>query len=234
MKIRYLVFALSGLLSLAAVAQDEAGAGMVSPSVNINASVRSYPQLSLIPDSPVYYNPNGDLNYFFYGGQYWLYENDNWYASDWYDGPWQFIQPMAVPLFLLRVPVRYYHRPPAYFRDWSADAAPRWGEHWGHDWEQRRHGWDQWDRHAVPQAAPLPSYQNSYSGDSYPRDHERQKAIRAEHYNYQPHEPSSGQKGHNSYQAPAPHTQQQHNSQPAPTPHPSVEHQSKEHNGEHR
>lgn len=218
MKIRYSLFALSVLLGSAGVAQaqNEAGAGMVSPSVNINAHIPNYPQLSLIPDSPVYYNPTGELNYFFYDGQYWLYEDDNWYASDWYNGPWQFIEQNDVPLFLLRVPVRYYHSPPAYFRDWSADAPPRWGEHWGRDWEQRRQGWNQWDHNAVPRAAPLPSYQNSYSGHSYPRDHEQQQAIRAEHYNYQPHESRP--------------QQQQHHSQAAPP----TQHQPDTHGGEHQ
>ncbi|MGA7180705.1 MAG: recombinase family protein [Thiobacillaceae bacterium] len=38
--------------------------------------------------------------------------------------------------------MRYYHRPPAYFRGWGYDAPPRWGEHWGRNWDQRRSGWD--------------------------------------------------------------------------------------------
>src|SRR5207237_715395 len=81
------------------------------------------------------------------------------YASEWYNGPWELVPPEAVPPFILRVPVRYYRRAPSYFHAWSASAPPRWGEHWGHTWEERRRGWDQWNRSAVPAAAPLPTYQ---------------------------------------------------------------------------
>ena len=45
---------------------------------------------------------------------------------------------MWLPLYVLRVPVRYYRSPPAYFRGWRAEAPPRWGDHWGNDWQQRR------------------------------------------------------------------------------------------------
>jgi hypothetical protein len=90
---------------------------------------------------------------------------------------------------VLRVPVRYYRAPPAYFRGWRADAAPRWGQHWGHDWEHRHHGWDRWDRHAAPRPAPLPVYQRAYYGDRYPHAPEHQHSIRAEQYRYRPHEP---------------------------------------------
>ena len=106
--------------------------------------------------------------------------------GDWWDREY-------VPLYVLRVPVRYYRRPPPYFRGWHADAPPRWGEHWGRDWEQRRGGWDQWDRHSAPRPAPLPSYQRKYSGDRYPRAPEQQHSIRSEKYRYQPREPVTQQ-----------------------------------------
>src|SRR6185369_2802620 len=64
---------------------------------------------------------------------------------------------------------------------------PRWGEHWGRDWEQRRSGWDRWERNAVPEPAPLPTYQRSYSGNRYPTV-EQQKALHSENYRYQPRE----------------------------------------------
>jgi hypothetical protein len=84
--------------------------------------------------------------------------------------------------------VRYYRQPPAYFRGWRSDAAPRWGEHWGHDWEQRRPGWNQWN-HASPQArAPLPAYQSQYRGDRYPHA-EQQPTLHGNNYHYQPREP---------------------------------------------
>jgi hypothetical protein len=88
----------------------------------------------------------------------------------------------------LLVPVRYYRAPPVYFRSWYRDGPPRWGEHWGRTWEQRRVGWDRWDRRSVPAAAPLPVYQRQYSGSNYPRAVEQQQVIRSQQYRYQPRE----------------------------------------------
>ena len=97
--------------------------------------------------------------------------------------------PQAVPLFVLRVPVRYYRAPPSYFRPWRADAPPRWGEHWGGDWERNRSGWDRWDHRAVPAPAPLPAYQRRYSQDRYPQQVEQQQKLHGQNYRYQPHDP---------------------------------------------
>jgi len=74
-----------------------------------------------------------DSNFFFYDGMYWVYQDDDWYASSWYSGPWARVAPAVVPLFILRVPVSYYRNPPGYFHGWRPDAPPRWGEHWGRD-----------------------------------------------------------------------------------------------------
>jgi hypothetical protein len=103
---------------------------------------------------------------------------DAWYVSSWYAGPWYVVEPYDVPVYLLRVPVRYYHHPPPYFRAWRGDLPPRWGERWGRDWEVRRSGWDRWDHRQVPRPAPLPVYQRSYAGDRYPREVEQQRSIR--------------------------------------------------------
>ena len=148
----------------------------------------AYPQLVLVPGSPVYYAPRASSNFFFYDGLYWVYRSDNWYSSSWYNGPWQSIDPDYVPLYVLRVPVRYYRQPPSYFRGWRADAPPRWGQHWGRDWAASRSGWDHWSRQSVPRPAPLPTYQRQYSGERYPRALEQQRAIRAENYRHQSRE----------------------------------------------
>ena len=157
-------------------------------SINIGINVPTYPRLVLVPGYPVYYDPRANSNYFFYDGLYWVYQGDNWYRSSWYNGPWQLTGPEYVPRYVLRVPVRYYRRQPAYFRGWRADAPPHWGEHWGRDWEQRRSGWDRWDRRAAPAAAPLPIYQRQYSGDRYPRAAAQQNSIRSGNYRYRPRE----------------------------------------------
>ena len=166
-----------------AAAQVSVGIGLPGVSIGINLPV--YPELVPVPGYPVYYAPRVNSNYFFYDGMYWVYQRDNWYASSWYNGPWGLVAPEVVPLFVLRVPVRYYRRPPAYFRGWRSDAPPRWGEHWGNEWEQRRSGWDRWNRGSAPARAPLPVYQRQYSGDRYPRM-EQQQALRSQNYRYQP------------------------------------------------
>ena len=183
MKIRYLLVALSILFGSLAPVQAQLSVGI---SIGVNVPV--YPHLVLIPGYPVYYDPRVNANYFFYDGLYWVYQGDDWYMSSWYNGPWQLVQPAYVPLFVLRVPVRYYRRPPGYFRGWRPDAPPRWGQHWGRDWEQRRNGWNEWDRRAAPRAAPLPLYQRQYSGNRYPRAAEQQHALRSEQYRYRPRE----------------------------------------------
>ena len=161
--------------------------------VSIGINVPTYPRLVAVPGVPVYYAPTVAGNYFFYDGLYWVFQGNGWYASDWYNGPWRMVPPDAVPLYVLRVPVRYYRYPPPYFRGWRADYAPRWGERWGRDWEARRSGWDQWDHRRVPRPAPPPVYQRSFAGDRYPREVEQQRSIHAARYGYQPHEPVTRQ-----------------------------------------
>src|SRR5665811_324447 len=121
---------------------SHASVGIGYPDVNIGINYSTYPDLVQIPGYPVYYDPRVDSNYFFYDGLYWVFQGDNWYASSWYNGPWGLVGPEVVPLFVLRIPVRYYRNPPRYFRGWQSDAPPRWGEHWGNQWEQHRSGWD--------------------------------------------------------------------------------------------
>jgi hypothetical protein len=169
-----------------ASAQVSIGIGLPHLSIGINLPL--YPELVPVPGYPVYYAPQVEANYFFYDGMYWVYQEDNWYSSSWYNGPWGLVAPEVVPLFVLRIPVRYYRRAPAYFRGWPSNAPPRWGEHWGNRWAQRRSGWDQWNRSAVPARPPLPLYQRNYAGDRYPRV-EQQRALQRQNFHYQPRDP---------------------------------------------
>ncbi len=166
------------------------GVGIAVPGVSIGIRVPAYPRLVRVPDYPVYYDPRLDVNLFFYDGLYWVFNDDDWYVSDWYDGPWRLVARVDVPVYLLRVPVRYYRRPPPYFHDWGVDRPPRWDEHWGRDWAEHRNGWDV-RTHRPPPPAPLPYYQRQYSGEHYPRGPEEQGVIRNEHYRYQPRDPAS-------------------------------------------
>lgn len=177
--------ALIGLLLTAAVAAAPAHA-QVSVSIGINVPV--YPSLVRIPNYPVYYAPSLRANYFFYDGLYWVFSGDTWYESPWYNGPWYAVDPYDVPVFLLRVPVRYYHARPAYFSGWAYDAPPRWGVHYGSSWESRRAGWDRWNRASAPAPAPLPTYQRSYSGSRYPVNTAQQAQIQTQNYSYAPRE----------------------------------------------
>jgi hypothetical protein len=185
---RYSPILLSMLLGTASVA----GAQQISiyigqPHASIGINLSSYPEFVRVPNYPVYYAPRVNSNIFFYDGLYWAYHQDRWYASSWYNGPWGEVAPEGVPLFVLRVPVRYYRQPPAYFSGWAVDAPPRWDQHWGVAWSQQRSGWDRWNRNSVPAAAPLPVYQRQYSGDRYPVL-EQQQVLQSRQYRYQPRE----------------------------------------------
>jgi len=188
---RWAILLLWVLLS-ATSAMGQVSIGVALPGVRIGINVPVYPQLVPVPGYPVYYAPQLGANYFFYDGMYWVYQGDDWYASSWYNGPWGRVRPEVVPVFLLRVPVRYYRNPPVYFRAWQRDAPPRWGEHWGNDWEQHRRGWEHWDRRSAPAPAPLPVYQRQYPGSRYPPV-EQQPALHDRHYHYQPHDPVARQ-----------------------------------------
>jgi hypothetical protein len=182
---RHLIVVLCMLLAAmtSAVAQVSVGIGL--PGVSIGINLPLFPQLVLVPGYPVYYAPRLNLNYFFYDSLYWVYQGDNWYASSWYNGPWGLVAPEFVPLFILRIPVRYYRAPPASFRGWRPEAPPRWGEHWGREWEQHRSGWEQWNRKAVPAPAPLPIYQRRYPESRYPQE-AQQRSLHNQNYRYQP------------------------------------------------
>jgi hypothetical protein len=163
--------------------------GVGLPGVSIGIHLPVYPQLVRVPGYPVYYAPQTNSNYFFYDDMYWVYERDNWCASTWcvstwYNGPWGLVSQGAVPLYILRVPVRYYRQPPAYFCGGRSDAPPRWDEHWGPAWAQNHTGWNEWNRGAVAAPAPVPTYQRQYSGNQYPPV--QQQALQSQNYRYQP------------------------------------------------
>ncbi len=188
---RTLIFALCTLVGAAipAAAQVSIGIGISSPGVSIGINVPVYPRFVRVPGYPVYYAPGLNANYFFYDGMYWAFQSDRWYVSSWYNGPWGLMDPYSVPPYILRIPVRYYRDPPRYFHGWHRDAPPHWGEHWGRDWDQRRRGWDRWDRRAAPPPAPLPRYQRKYSGERYPGAEDRRRELESRNYRYQPREP---------------------------------------------
>ena len=194
------------LLHFAAPVPAQVSFGFGFQTDNVSISLSTYPNLVRVPGYPVYYASGLNSNYFFYDGLYWIFETDRWYSSSWYNGPWMLVNPDFIPLYLLRVPVRYYRRPPDFFGGWQANSPPRWGEHWGHDWSQRRSGWDRWNRRAMPAPAPLPTYQRKYSGERYPSI-ERQTVLQSQNYRHQARDPLVRQQ---SQATPLPRSQPEH------------------------
>jgi hypothetical protein len=185
---RYALVFLWTLACSAPSAMAQVSIGIGGPGVSIGINVPVFPQLVLVPGYPVYYAPQLRANFFFYDGLYWVFQGDNWYVSSWYNGPWRPVLPEFVPVFVLRIPVRYYRAPPLYFHAWRPDAAPRWDEHWGGDWARQRDGWNRHDRLAAPHRAPLPLYQRHYRGERYPPE-QQQQGLNSRNYRYQPRDP---------------------------------------------
>ncbi|MBV8123857.1 MAG: hypothetical protein JOY60_03315 [Burkholderiaceae bacterium] len=194
-------------------ASAQVSIGFSVPGVSIGVNVPAYPQLVPIPGYPVYYAPDLNSNFFFYEGQYWAFMGDNWYVSNWYNGPWMLVSPMDVPYFILRVPVGYYRMPPPYFRGWVGEMPPRWGDRFGRDWSARHRGWDEWDHRNVPHAAPLPEYQRQYGGRNYPAP-DRQQELHRQNYNARSPEPGMQRPNEQYGRGPAPAAPQA--AQPAP------------------
>jgi len=204
------------LIGFAISAPAQVSIDLALPGVSIGVDVPAFPELERVPGYPVYYAPGLSSNYFFYDGMYWVYQRDNWYASTWYNGPWGLVSPESVPLFVLRVPVRYYRDAPIYFRGWRDDAPPRWGDHWGDAWQQQRRGWDRWDHSRAPGPAPLPTYQRQYSAERYPRQTGQQQELQRQNYRYQPHDPVVRQHFQASAPAQAPRERSADVGAPAP------------------
>ena len=121
--------------------------------VDIGIQLPAPPPFVVIPGMPVYHAPSTPANVFFYGHQYWAFQNGGWYVGSSWNGPWAGIPPMRVPAPILQVPVHYYRVPPAGWREYRRDAPPRWEEHYGREWREEAHERDwrereeRWARH---------------------------------------------------------------------------------------
>jgi len=112
---------------LALIASASVTAAQVSVNVGIN--LPGPPSLVIIPQTPVAYAPAVPANLFFYGGQYYVFANNGWYAGPTYNGPWVVIAPTHIPPPILAVPVRYYRAPPPGWKHWKRAEPPRWDKH---------------------------------------------------------------------------------------------------------
>lgn len=117
-------------------------------SVQLGINLAAPPLLVPISGAVVAYAPAVDTNYFFYGGQYYVYVNSVWYVSPGYNGPWGALAPGYVPAPLLSVPIQYYRTPPPAWHGWRRDAPPRWEPRWGRQWKHPEPSWEgrRWER----------------------------------------------------------------------------------------
>ena len=68
---------LAVLLCSATSSLAQVSLGFSSPGVSIGIDLPAYPELVQIPDYPVSYAPRLNANYFFYDGQYWVFDGVN-------------------------------------------------------------------------------------------------------------------------------------------------------------
>jgi hypothetical protein len=126
---------LAGFVMAAVVGSTVVAQAQVS--VDIGIHLGSPPPLVAVPETPVMYAPSVNGNFFFYDGGYYVFRRGAWFMAPRHDGPWAAVAPAYVPRPLLAVPVRYYRVPPAEWKHWRAEAAPRWQPTYGQRWEDR-------------------------------------------------------------------------------------------------
>ncbi len=132
---------ISAVVLVAALA-GAAGTAQSDVRVNFGINLQAPPALVAVPDTQVMYAPSVSANYFFYGGEYYVYHNGGWYVSHRHSGPWRVLAPEFVPRPILTVPVRYYRHAPADWRHARREGPPPWAHHWGRRWDDehgRRH-----------------------------------------------------------------------------------------------
>jgi hypothetical protein len=131
-----MLYALLALVMLAFV-----GPAHAQIHVDIGIHLPAPPPLVVVPTvASVQYAPSAPGNFFFYGGQYWVFTGGGWHVSRGFNGPWILVAPQYVPRPVLLVPVRYYHVPPGHWAQWQREAPPHWEHEWGHGWAEKR-GW---------------------------------------------------------------------------------------------
>ena len=134
--------------------------GQVRVGVNIGIQLPGPPALVVVPGAPVYYAPRAPANVFFYAHQYWAFANGGWYVGPGWSGPWAVVEPVYVPVPILRVPVRYYRAPPPGWKGWRRAAPPQWGAYYGREWREDalERNWrereEHWDRGGIKGCPP--------------------------------------------------------------------------------
>lgn len=107
-------------------------------NLTVGINIGSPPQFAVVPGTPVYYAPSVPYNYFFYGGQYYLFHNEVWFSAAYYNGPWTVIALERVPQPILVVPVNYYRVPPGHWK--TRSGPPPWAPAKGYGKNKKK--WD--------------------------------------------------------------------------------------------
>lgn len=145
MKRILLTTALATLLVSAAIPARSEAAVSVGVSLHVgdpyqglSLHFRSRPDMALIPASQVYYTRNYDHDLYRYGRSWYYVEDDCWYRSSSYNGPFVRIDVSSVPRQISNVPTRYrraWGGPPAH--------APAYGYRRNQDQTGYDRGWNQ-------------------------------------------------------------------------------------------
>jgi hypothetical protein len=150
MKRILLMTALAALLVSAAMPARSEAAVSVGVSLHVgdpyqglSLHFRSQPDMALIPASQVYYTRNYDHDLYRYGRSWYYVDDDCWYRSSSYNGPFVRIDVSSVPRQISNVPTRYrraWGGPPAH--------APAYGYRRNQDGNrgQNQGGWQRNDR----------------------------------------------------------------------------------------
>jgi hypothetical protein len=127
---------LVGALVLGGMLAARATMAQVSVNVNIGPPpivVAAPPALVVVPGTPVYYAPQVQYNYFYYGKRYYTFHDGHWFYGTSYNGPWVFVAPAHVPAPVLGVPVSYYRIPPGHWKHGGPPGHGRGHKKWKDD-----------------------------------------------------------------------------------------------------
>ncbi|MDQ7837501.1 MAG: hypothetical protein RDU59_03290 [Thermodesulfobacteriota bacterium] len=110
------------------------GRAEVDVSVNIglplpSVVISSPPAVVMIPGSPVYFDPDIEVDIFFHRGYWYRPYRERWYRATHYNGPWRHIARRAVPTAIVHVPPSYRHIPPGHERIPYGQLKKHWKEH---------------------------------------------------------------------------------------------------------
>jgi hypothetical protein len=98
--------------------------GLPLPSIVISAP----PAVVMIPGSPVYFDPDIEVDIFFHHGYWYRPYRERWYRATHYNGPWRHIARRAVPTAIVHVPPDYRHIPPGHERIPYGQLKKHWKE----------------------------------------------------------------------------------------------------------